>query len=56
VLAEGHRGDWFDGTGGVSVYVMPPGTQRLAPAYATLAFAKDTRWAETLSAYHQALA
>jgi hypothetical protein len=56
VLAEGHRGDWFDGTGGVSVYVMPPGTQRLAPAYATLAFAKDTRWDETLSAYHQTLA
>jgi hypothetical protein len=53
VLAERHRGEWFDGIGGASVYFMPPGRQRIAPSYARLAFAKDTRWAEMLSAYHQ---
>jgi hypothetical protein len=53
VLAERHRGSWFDGIGGASVYFMPPGQQRIAPSYAKLAFAKDTQWDEMLSAYHK---
>jgi hypothetical protein len=53
VLAEGHRGEWFDGIGGVSIYMMPPGRQRISPAYSKLAFAKDTQWDEMLIAYHK---
>ena len=53
VLAEGHRGPWFDGIGGVSAYLMPPKQQRISPSYEKLAFAKDTHWAEMLRAYHQ---
>jgi hypothetical protein len=52
VLAEGHYGSWFDGIGGVSAYFTVPQKQRLAPAYADLAFAKDTHWLEMLKAYH----
>ena len=58
VLAEGHRGDWFDGTGGVSIYLMKPdrsGTQRLSSHYRQLALAADTRWNEMLQAYHKRL-
>ena len=53
VLAEGHHGAWFDRIGGVSVYLMPPGLQRISPSYTKLAFAKDTQWDEMLSAYHE---
>ena len=53
VLAEGHRGAWFDGIGGASVYLMPPKQQRIAASYARLSFAKDTQWDEMLSAYHE---
>ena len=56
VLAEGHRGAWFDGTGGVSAYLMPPGQQRVAPSYGKLAFAADTRWGDMVAAYHERLA
>ena len=52
VVAEGHYGSWFDGIGGVSAYFTVPQKQRLAPAYAGLAFAKDTHWLEMLKAYH----
>jgi hypothetical protein len=53
VLAEGHRGAWFDGISGVSTYLIPPGQRRISPSYATLAFAKDTQWDEMLTAYHE---
>jgi hypothetical protein len=56
VLAERHLGAWFDGIGGASVYLMPPGEQRISPCYASLAFAKDTQWDEMLAAYHARLA
>jgi hypothetical protein len=52
VLAEGHRGDWFDGTGGLSVYLVPPGIQRVSPTYGQLAFARDTHWLDMLTKYH----
>lgn len=52
VLAEGHRGAWFDDIGGVSVYLMPRNLQRISPSYRVLAFAKDTQWNEMLEAYH----
>lgn len=53
VLVERHRGTWFDGIAGASVYFMPPGQQRIAPSYTKVAFAQDTQWDEMLSAYHQ---
>lgn len=55
ILAEGHRGDWFDGIGGLSIYAVPPGIQRISPYYGSLALAQNTRWAEMLKAYHQEL-
>jgi hypothetical protein len=56
VIAEGHRGAWFDGIGGVSIYAVPPGVQRVSPYYDEVAFAQSTRWGEMLAAYHEALA
>jgi hypothetical protein len=53
VLAEGHEGAWFDGSAGTSVFLMPPGKQRIAPDYAKLAFARTTRWDRMLEAYHR---
>jgi hypothetical protein len=55
VLAEGHWGAWFDGTAGVTVYLMPPGQQRLSPYYSQLAFAQDAGWHAVLTAYHEQL-
>ncbi|MFZ1475607.1 MAG: clostripain-related cysteine peptidase [Anaerolineae bacterium] len=54
VLAEGHVGDWFDGIGGVSFYLMPPGGgNRLSPYYDQVAFAQPPlRWLDFLRAYH----
>jgi hypothetical protein len=54
VLAEGHRGAWFDGIGGVTAYLPPPGLTRVPPAYQALAFARETRWAQLLAAYQGA--
>jgi hypothetical protein len=56
VIAEGHHGDWFDGIGGVSIYAVPPGVQRVSPYYDEVAFAQSTRWGKMLAAYHEALA
>jgi hypothetical protein len=51
VLEERHRGSWFDGIGGASVYLMPPGQQRISPSYSKLSFAKDSQWGLMLSTY-----
>ena len=56
VLAEGHYGDWFDGIGGLAVYLVPPNRYRISPAYAELALARDTHWATMLRAYHDEVA
>jgi hypothetical protein len=55
IIAEGHRGDWFDGIGGLSIYAVPPGIQRISPYYGSLALVRNTRWGEMLKAYHQEL-
>jgi len=55
VIAEGHRGEWFDGIGGVSIYAVPPNLQRISPYYADVALARETRWSEMLKAYHAKL-
>lgn len=51
VLAEGHEGQWFDGTFGVSIYL--PVVNRISPWYPKVAFAADTQWDEMLVAYRQ---
>jgi hypothetical protein len=53
VLAEGHDGEWFDGIGGVSIYLVPPNVQRISPYYGQLALAQSTRWGAMLDAYHE---
>jgi len=53
LIAAGHLGDWFDDTAGFSTYLMPPGQQRISPAYSQLAYARDTHWHEMLLAYHE---
>jgi hypothetical protein len=55
VIAEGHCGNWFDGMGGMSVYLARPPT-RISPQYGELAFAKETQWGKLLSAYHEVYA
>jgi hypothetical protein len=53
VLAAGHLGDWFNDTGGVSIYMMPPGQGRISEAYAHLDLAQPTlHWHDFLHAYH----
>jgi len=51
VLAEGHRGKWFDGTCGVSIYL--PVVKRISPWYPKVAFAADTQWDEMLVEYRK---
>lgn len=53
VLQEGHFGEWFDGLGGLSVYIAPPNVSRITPYYPMVAFAKDAQWDALLTAYHQ---
>lgn len=56
IIAEGHYGAWFDGIGGVSVYLVPPSaSRRISPSYQQLAFAQDTHWDAMLQAYFEAL-
>lgn len=50
VLAEVHLGEWFDGIGGLSVYMAPPDKPQSAE-YTNLAFAQDTGWGRMLAAY-----
>ena len=54
VLAEGHVGDWFDGIGGVSIYMMPPGEgSQISQSYGDVALAQPPlRWLEFLQKYH----
>jgi hypothetical protein len=53
VLQEGHLGEWFDGLGGLSIYLAPPNVSRITPYYPLLAFANDTRWDKLLAVYHR---
>jgi len=53
VVAEGHGGAWFDGIGGVTIYLVPPSKQRISPHYGDLSFATETKWLHLLRAYHE---
>lgn len=50
VLAEGHVGAWFDGLGGVTVY-LPMHPAHASRHYADLGFAQTTRWPKMLAEY-----
>jgi len=53
VIAEGHRGAWFDSSFGVSIYL--PVLKRISPWYPQVAFAADTEWDEMLVAYRSSI-
>jgi hypothetical protein len=55
VLSEGHCGPWFDGIGGVSIYLIPSGRHGVNPFYGLTELATATRWGGMLTAYHDAL-
>ena len=55
VITEGHRGEWLDGLGGLSIYLPVPGRMRISPYYAELVLARDTRWDEMLKDYEDAI-
>jgi hypothetical protein len=50
VLAEAHHGSWFDGIGGMSIYMAPPKLP-VSSAYGKLALAQATGWGEMLKAF-----
>jgi hypothetical protein len=52
VLAGGHIGKWFNDTGGVAIYLVPPGINRISPYYKELSLSADSYWNEMLEAYH----
>ena len=54
VVRSGHLGEWFDGTGGLSVYWIPPKSDQprhISHCYAQVDFAQDTSWHSMLKAY-----
>jgi len=54
VLISIHQGSWFDGIGGVSIYLpMPNEAPRVTEYYPQLCFAQDTSWYDMLLKYHQ---
>jgi hypothetical protein len=52
-LATSHLGPVYEDTGGLTTYLLPPGTGKpISPYYAETAYAQATRWGEFLAAYH----
>jgi Clostripain family len=54
VLAEAHLGEWFDGIGGLTLYMAPPRLP-VSTAYNNLALAQYTAWGKLLAAYKDEL-
>ena len=55
LLAREHTDPFYDDTGGLTTYLMPPMPgKRLSPYYAQTAYAGSTGWGEFLAAYHAA--
>ena len=56
MLAQSHLGTAYDDTGGLTTYLLPPGTGKpISPYYAETAYAQQTKWDEFLAAYHAAV-
>jgi hypothetical protein len=56
MLARAHLGAAYDDTGGLTTYLLAPGTGKpISPYYAETAYAQETKWSEFLAAYHAAV-
>jgi len=56
ILKRAHLGRAYDDTGGLTTYLLPPGTGKpISPYYAETAYAQATNWGEFLAAYHAAV-
>ncbi len=56
MLKCAHLGTDYDDTGGLTTYLLPPGTGKpISPYYAETAYAQATKWGEFLAAYHAAV-
>jgi hypothetical protein len=56
MLASSHLGAAYGDTGGLTTYLLPPGTGKpISPYYAETAYAQATKWGEFLAAYHAAV-
>ena len=56
ILAQQHLNAAYDGTGGLTTYLLRPGTGLpLSPYYAETAYAKSTGWGDFLADYHAAV-
>ena len=56
LLARECLGAAYDGTGGLTTYLIPPGAGTpISPYYAATAYAQATGWGDFLAAYHQAV-
>jgi hypothetical protein len=54
VVCSDHLGEWFDNTGGLSVYLIAPKRNKprhISDYYTELAFSKDAKWNDLLLAY-----
>jgi len=57
MLKRAHLGRAYDDTGGLTTYLLPPGTGTpISPYYAETAYAQATKWGEFLAAYHATVA
>lgn len=57
MLKCAHLGSAYDDTGGLTTYLLPPGTGTpISPYYAETAYAQATAWGAFLAAYHAAVA
>ena len=56
MLKRAHLGPAYDDTGGLTTYLLPPGTGKpISPYYAETAYAQATNWGQFLAAYHAAI-
>jgi hypothetical protein len=56
MIKRAHLGATYDDTGGLTTYLLPPGTGKpISPYYAETAYAQATSWGEFLAAYHAAV-
>jgi hypothetical protein len=56
MLKRAHLGPAYDDIGGLTTYLLPPGTGKpISPYYAETAYAQATKWGEFLAAYHAAV-
>lgn len=54
MLRCAHFGPSYDDTGGLTTYLLPPGTGKpISPYYTETAYAQATSWGEFLAAYHE---